>query len=71
MKYRFENVSKDMAYRLQMMARHRQIENLLKDILVDMTVCKIEGFDIKEYPIMLKQEIDRIVNKFENKDLLR
>lgn len=44
--------------------REFTIKNLLAAILWDMRICKIEGWDFREFPERLKREIDEIVNKF-------
>lgn len=48
---------------LQTLARQELIKKMLADIATDMTVCKLEGWDILEYPKLLKEEIDKIVYK--------
>ena len=48
--YRTIEQSKEIAYALQTNARHEQIERLLKDILTDITICKLEGWNWREYP---------------------
>ena len=49
---------------LNALARHQAITHLLADISVDLIVCKLEGWDPEEYINQLKNEIDRIYNKF-------
>ena len=61
MGYSFKEQPKEIAYALQINARHEQIERLLKDILTDITICKLEGWNWREYPQMIKSEIDRIL----------
>lgn len=41
--------------KLQELARHQMIERLYKDILFDMQVCEIEGWDKMEYINQLKE----------------
>lgn len=41
-------------------ARQEMIRRLLADILLDLTICEIEGWDKKEYIRMLQGEINRI-----------
>ena len=41
--------TKETRYRLQELARHRMIASLYADILLDLHVCEIEGFDKTEY----------------------
>ena len=50
------------------LAREKFKEKLLQEILFDMSVCKIEGWPIKQYATELKMLIDSVVLKFENKD---
>ena len=54
----------DMPVTLNALARHQAITHLLADITVDLIVCKLEGWDPEEYINSLKNEIDRIYNKF-------
>lgn len=42
------------------LARHRMIMRLLADIRIDIEVCRIEGWDVKEYIRMLQTEINRL-----------
>lgn len=42
---------------VQDLARHHMIEKLLADILQDMTICRLEGWDIWEYPRLLRDAI--------------
>lgn len=53
----------DVARALNDLARHQLIERLLSDVLFDMKVCEIEGWDRMEFPRMLKVEIDRMVRE--------
>ena len=50
--------TKETRYKLQMLARHKMIERLYADILCDLQVCEIEGFDKTEYIRMLKDVIN-------------
>lgn len=60
----------DESRSLNTLAREAMIHRLLADIRVDLEVCKIEGWNPKEYIDRLKREIDAIYNKFEkNKQL--
>ena len=52
---------------LNELARHRMINRLLTDILVDMQVCDLEGWDKKEYITQLHKEIDRLYEKIKDK----
>lgn len=35
----------NIAYKIQVLAREEQIKKLLGDILMDITICKLEGWD--------------------------
>lgn len=49
------------------LARERMKQKLLADILVDMEICKIEGWDITEYLIdignMIQSHVDKVNRK--------
>ena len=47
------------------LARHRMISRIYSDILADLQVCKIEGWDCMEYIAMLKNVIDHFVKEHE------
>lgn len=51
---------------LNTLARHKMIERLYRDILVDMTVCEIEGWDKMEYI----RELQEVINHFRRKQKL-
>lgn len=53
-------LTKDERYRVQVYARHRMIEKLLKDIQQDLLVCSLEGWPKMEYIEMLRAEIDKL-----------
>ena len=46
---------------MQELARHQMITRLYADILVDMQVCEIEGWDKMEYLRMLKGIINHFI----------
>lgn len=48
---------------LNVLARHQTIYNLYRDILTDMMVCEIEGWDKKEYLNQLKSVIEHFERK--------
>lgn len=48
----------DTRIALNVLARHQTILNLYRDILTDMMVCEIEGWDKKEYLNQLKSVIE-------------
>lgn len=41
------------AYAMQTLARHQLIVKVLSDMAMDMTICKLEGWDVWELPRML------------------
>ena len=41
------------AYAVQTLARHQLVEKVLADIAMDMTICRLEGWDVWELPRML------------------
>lgn len=43
------------------LARKQMIRRSIADILVDINVCKLEGWDYKKYINEIKSEIDRLV----------
>ena len=47
---------------LQRLAREQLKLRLLADIAVDIQICKIEGWQYKEYLLELKNEIERLIN---------
>lgn len=53
----------DTRIALNNLARHKTIYNLYRDILIDMTVCEIEGWDKLEYLNLLKG----VIKHFERK----
>ena len=50
---------------LQVMSRKAMMLKLLKDIQQDMVVCMLNNSDPKEYLYQLKEQIDNILNYFE------
>lgn len=51
-----DNVSKA----LNRLARQQMIERLYRDILIDMAVCEIEGWDKMEYI----KDLQEVINRF-------
>ena len=39
------------------LARHQAIARLLADIAADMQICRIEGWDVWEYPRMIRDAL--------------
>lgn len=57
---RTDTVEADINKALNTLARHRMIERLYRDILIDMTVCEIEGWDKMEYI----KDLQEVINHF-------
>ena len=53
----------DTRIALNTLARHQTIYNLYRDILIDMMVCEIEGWDKLEYLNQLKFVIEHFERK--------
>ena len=53
---------------LNKLAREQFKNKLLAEILIDLQVCKLENLNPKEYIEELKQEIDNIYERFNNKN---
>lgn len=53
----------DTRIALNALARHQTIYNLYRDILIDMMVCEIEGWDKLEYLNQLKSVIEHFERK--------
>lgn len=51
---------------LNRLAREKMKLRLLNDIMVDLTICQIEGWDKLEYLAELKELINGIGGKFDN-----
>ena len=58
----------DVPAALNALARHQAITHMLADISIDLIVCKLEGWDHEQYVNQLKDEIDRIYNKFKKEE---
>ena len=58
--YSFKN-SPGMARALQRLAREEMKLRLLRDIRVDIAVCRLEGWDCREYILELKNLIDQFL----------
>ena len=46
--------------KLQELARHRMIERLYSDILIDVEICEIEGWDKMEYIRQLQDVLNAL-----------
>ena len=53
----------DTRIALNALARHQTIYNLYRDILIDMMICEIEGWDKLEYLNQLKSVIEHFERK--------
>ena len=53
----------DTRIALNVLSRHQTIYNLYKDILIDMMVCEIEGWDKLAYLKLLKDVIEHFEKK--------
>lgn len=54
---------KETAQRFNEMARHKMIVRLMNDILADLAVCELEGWDKLEY----LQQLQDVINHFTTK----
>ena len=52
---------RDIAKALNDLAREQMIHKLLRDILQDIQVCKLQNWDKFEYIKRIKQEMERIL----------
>ena len=52
-----ERTENQIAKTLNDLARHKMILKLYQDILIDLTICDIEGWDKKEYIRQLQELI--------------
>lgn len=57
------NTHPDIARQIQELSRHEMIQKLLQDILADISICQLEGWDWREFPQMIKKEMDRILTR--------
>lgn len=57
------DLTPDERYKMQRLARHQMRRKLLADILADMTVCQLEGWDQMEYI----RDLQDLLNSFTNK----
>lgn len=53
----------ELSKKLNELARHEMIERFLKDLRVDIEICRLEGWDYFEY----LQEIKEIIDSFYEK----
>ena len=57
------NSSAQNRKQIQDMCRHEFITKMFAELLADFEVCKWEGWDIYEYPRLIRKEIDRCLPK--------
>lgn len=53
----------DTPKKMQELARHQMISRLYADILTDMQICEVEGWDKMEYIRMLQELINSFTDK--------
>ena len=60
-----EWMNADAAHRKQIQeaCRHAFVRKMFAELLTDMTICQLEGWDVLEFPRMLKHEIERCFPK--------
>lgn len=59
-KVTFDQMTKEERYQYNQKCRHMMIEKLYKEILFDMKVCEIEGWDQMEYIRMIRKAVNEI-----------
>ena len=54
-----------MQYRkkLQECCRHDFIKRMFCELLADLSICQLEGWDIYEFPRMIRREVERCLPK--------
>ena len=55
-----QGLSKAERYQFNMLVRHQTIERLQKDILFDVRVCQIEGWNPREYIRMIRDMLEQL-----------
>jgi hypothetical protein len=58
--YKFEG---NIALRLNDLHREQMKRKILADILIDMEVCRLEGWDIMQYPTELRELMNDIIER--------
>lgn len=61
---RTDTVDLETRRTLNDLARHKMILNLYNDIMVDLTICEIEGWDKMEYIKDLQEVINHFGNEY-------
>lgn len=59
--WRITGNDKETALALQRLCREATKEKLLKDILADIAVCRLEGWDYKEYLLELRDLVNHFI----------
>lgn len=55
-----QGLSKEERYQFNKLARLQSITKLEKDILFDLRVCQIEGWDCREYIRMIRDMLNKL-----------
>ena len=55
-----QGLSKEERYQFNKLARLQNITKLEKDILFDLRVCQIEGWDCREYIRMIRDMLNKL-----------
>ena len=55
-----QGLSKAERYQFNMLVRHQTIERLQKDIIFDIRVCQIEGWNPREYIRMIRDALEQL-----------
>lgn len=55
-------LDKECAIAFNQYCRLKVIEYILNDLVIDLTICKLEGLDHKKYITDLKKNIDEVYN---------
>lgn len=50
----------DTARDFNRLAREQMKEKILADVLMDMEICKLEGWDVTEFPLEIKQMMEDV-----------
>ena len=61
--YQIKGNDKETALALNRLCREATKEKLLKDILADIAVCQLEGWDYKEYLIELRDLVSQFIKE--------
>ena len=67
-KVTFDQMTKEERYQYNQNCRHMTIARLYKEILFDMEICKIEGWDSMEYIRMIRKAVNGIAKRRESNE---